>query len=279
MVTIFIHGIKTNYLGDKACCPISYFNFPGHKCVMDIKRFRYPDPFLCPSLLQPGGRINFILGGGGLLRRKNLTAIKNISDLAKKYNGFSAIWSIGLNKKYKKNSYSVKPDLNKEWFSSFDFVGIRDFYNSWPYLPCSSCMIKFLDKYKNSSPIHNTIVYSHYRQPPILLKHDHPYPHMNNMETDYKKLENHIAFIASGTTVVTNSYHGAYWGMLMRRNVIVIPTSSRFQFFKYTPIIASYETWRKKLKSKFKLTPISYLDECRSLNTDFYKRVLGKETI
>ena len=275
MITVFVYGAKTNYLGDKASCPMRYFHFPGENWIMDIKQFRHETP----PIFGLGNRVNFILGGGGVLRLKNFEAIKRISRLAKEYNGFSAIWSIGRNRKYKNSiQYPVGEIADAKCLESYDFVGARDFSVCTPYLPCSSCMIDSLQKHKNSFPKHKVVIYSHYLQRPILAQEDQAYPHINNMECDFSKADDHLSFIASGETVVTNSYHGAFWAMLMCRNVIVIPTSNRFEFFKYKPRMASYDNWMEVVIKPPTVAPGSYLEECRLLNTDFYELVMKNAT-
>jgi len=41
-------------------------------------------------------------------------------------------------------------------------------------------------------------------------------------------LDEVIAYIASGATVVTSSYHSMYWGFLLGRNFVSVPFGSKF---------------------------------------------------
>ena len=49
-----------------------------------------------------------------------------------------------------------------------------------------------------------------------------------------------LAFLASGETVITSTYHGAYWGLMLGRKVIVVPWATKFLGFRH-PVTLCHE--------------------------------------
>jgi exopolysaccharide biosynthesis predicted pyruvyltransferase EpsI len=81
-----------------------------------------------------------------------------------------------------------------------------------------------------------------------------------------------IAFLGSAETVVTNSYHGAYWATLLGRRVVVVdPFSTKFFFLKHRPVIAALQDYTKAI-SRTRIYPES-LSECREANLNFSVKV------
>jgi hypothetical protein len=85
-----------------------------------------------------------------------------------------------------------------------------------------------------------------------------------------------IALMAQSRCIISNSYHGLYWAMLLgRKAVCVSPMSSRFYGFKYPPQFATAEDWKEKAEAAG-VYP-DYLEECRAENVKFYAK--AKELI
>jgi hypothetical protein len=82
-----------------------------------------------------------------------------------------------------------------------------------------------------------------------------------------------LMFLSSGKTVLTNSYHGAYWALLMHRPVVIFhPFSNRFYGFKPKVSFADESNWQRQL-AHAETPPKDYLDECRYLNVQFGRKV------
>jgi hypothetical protein len=89
--------------------------------------------------------------------------------------------------------------------------------------------------------------------------------HMKNDMLDFQKV---IEFLASGETVVTDSYHGAYWAQLLGKKVKVVSWSVKFDNMKHPPCFVEniYDDSAQGLSA-----PADFLRECRDLNVAFYQ--------
>jgi hypothetical protein len=87
-------------------------------------------------------------------------------------------------------------------------------------------------------------------------------------------LDQTIELLGSANTILTNSYHGAYWGTLLKKRVMIIggAWSSKFKFFKHPPtILGKKDNW----KDYYDRTPIYYtaLDECISATKSYWNTI------
>jgi exopolysaccharide biosynthesis predicted pyruvyltransferase EpsI len=80
-----------------------------------------------------------------------------------------------------------------------------------------------------------------------------------------------IQFIGSCETLVTDSYHAMYWALMMQRKVLVVPTTTKFLDFKYPVPITRFDSFKQDLKKAVQYDGL--LEECRSINKDFAKKV------
>ena len=70
-------------------------------------------------------------------------------------------------------------------------------------------------------------------------------------------------------TVVTDSYHCAYWAQLLGKNVQVASWSVKFDHMKHQPYFI--DSINDKFTKK-KNTIDGFLQECRHLNSKFYQK-------
>jgi len=80
-----------------------------------------------------------------------------------------------------------------------------------------------------------------------------------------------IEFLSSGSVVVTNSYHGTYWGMCLGRRVLCIPFSHKFAHFPSNPVQAEQQNWVEMVHHA-EARP-GLLEIARDLNAKFYEKV------
>jgi exopolysaccharide biosynthesis predicted pyruvyltransferase EpsI len=92
---------------------------------------------------------------------------------------------------------------------------------------------------------------------------------VGNNRMDFKEA---VTFLASGEYIITNSYHGTYWGILLNRKVICIPYSTKFNYFEFPPIYRSVENWNKNLEECNSY--INALNVARYKNILFYRKVI-----
>lgn len=238
-----VHRIDHGNLGDMMCSPLRYFDLgPWRQVDIDGTEFPTSEPV--------------IIGGGGLIHGdewpKKLEAL--IEGTEK-----TVIWGIGS------NVHGETITTTPEWVGRAGIVGIRDYGTKFDYVPCPSCMHQAFDRHRVVSPKRRFLIYEHAGFPiPIsgIVRIN------NNQPED--AFEDVIAFMAQGETVISNSFHGLYWAMLLNRAAVcVMPISSRFYGFKYPPTFSPVESCTSAAGS---VHP-EYLGECRESNIRFFKKV------
>ena len=247
-----VHRKVNNNVGDFYCNPSRYFNFDN--CTSgELMHNKFPVTDK-----------TVLIGGGGLIHKKFQLHIQNIINKDPKH---TVLWGIGHNFG-KKHVSKVGGDVYyPDWIKKCSLVGIRDWIDGYHnyYLPCVTCMHPAFNKqYKT---IHDVVYFTHafksryeYRDNDI---------HMKNNEMNFEKV---ISFLASGDTVITDSYHGVYWAQLLGKRVKTVSWSVKFNHMKHQPkfIDNIYDT-----DSTAPLTPDGFLDECKYLNKNFFQRFLN----
>lgn len=250
IVSINIHD--PNNLGDQVCNPCDYFDFLKDAERIDAWKKVWPDD------------AHLIFGGGGLLHGQLIPAIQQVPRNGKRQ---LIWWGAGHNEHGKTECL-----YENSWLAGFE-AGIRDFHHKtddwdvtrYEYIPCPSCMSKEFDE-AQTHEAHGVVIYEH---------HSLPIPAECNMRLNNKKNASEfgsvIAVLAGASAVITNTYHGAYWGLLLGKRVAIYkPFSSRFYGFKI-PVPFCDDDNIATLKAD--LPPSDYLQECRQLNIDFAEEV------
>lgn len=246
-----LHRKTRNNIGDYMCNPSRYFFFEN--CSTE----KLTNNDVISSI---DSDTNVVIGGGGLLHKKYSSIIEDVISKSPKT---ITLWGIGSN-------YSLKadPKCNPEWFSKIDLIGLRDFNSSLyssniHYVPCSSCLHKaFSRNYKVKYP---KVYYLHNSETKF-NRDNRSVPVMYNSTKNFNGV---ISFLGSGETVVTDSYHGVYWAMLLGKNVQTIPWSTKFYTLKYTPVFID-DINNPTDETCF--VPSTYKAECQELNRKFYER-------
>lgn len=251
-----VHRKPNNNVGDVFCNPSRYFDLG--ECSSE-------------ELLGNSSPITdntLVVGGGGLIHKR---FSKEIQKLINKNPKHTVLWGIGHNfgvrHVQKQNGDVYYPD----WLGQCSLVGIRDWikdhYNT--YLPCVSCMHSAFDKeYKIR---HDVVYFTHAFK--SKFENTNTFPHMANNNMSFEDV---IGFLGSANTVVTDSYHGAYWAQLLGKNVQVVSWSVKFDHFKY-PL----HNIANGINSDYKFVKNSrddILDEARYLNKEFYQKFLNLTT-
>jgi len=127
----------------------------------------------------------------------------------------TATWGIGL------NYHGVQAQLYPKFLDECGMVGMRERGNPWNFVPCPSCMASEFDSALEVKPTFEYVIYQH--RDWQIQGH---YPRLTNEAESLGVVLKHIA---SGATVITNTFHGAYWAKLLGRNVALnAPFSNRF---------------------------------------------------
>jgi len=249
-----VHRKVQNNIGDYWCNPSRYFEF---------------DNLTSGELMHndfPVESQAVIAGGGGLIHKKFQLHIQKILDKKPK---ISALWAVGHNFGKKHVTKQGGDVYYPNWIDRVSLVGIRDYipghYDT--YLPCVSCMHPAFNK--SYEEVNDIVFYTH------AFKSKYQYTDgdlwMKNSEKDFDKV---ISFLGSAKTIITDSYHGAYWGQLLGKDVRVISWSVKFDHMKHPPSFAEHiSSWKDT--STPSSAPTDYLDECKDLNTKFYNKFLN----
>lgn len=253
MKTYEIHRKVDNNVGDYYCNPSRYFQF--YNCTSG-------------ELMHNDFPVNnqiVVVGGGGLIHKKFQLHIQNIIDKNPKH---AVLWGIGHNFGRKHIQKSKESVYYPNWIKQCSLVGIRDWIDGFEkyYLPCVTCMNSAFDKTYETK--HETVYFTHAFKSKYQKRNTDI--HMKNNVMDFDTV---VDFLGSGETVVTDSYHGAYWAQLLGKRVKVISWSVKFDHFKYPPYFL--EGINKFDQSKGNLADSRFLEECRHLNRNFYEKFLN----
>jgi hypothetical protein len=161
-----------------------------------------------------------IVGGGGMLYPPMQHLFKRLFDSKP---ACVVVWGIGT------NTHDVAAAPYPDWLKRCDLVGLRDADSPYDWAPCASCMSPLFDN--PPPPTRPVVVYRHYERKAFPAVPDAPVM-LNNVTT----MDEAVAFLASGETIVTDSYHGAYWGALLGRRVaLTAKWSTKFHRMPYPP--------------------------------------------
>jgi len=259
---VLAHRKDPNNVGDIAADPLQYFLSPDQYQTIDVAH---------PWQEDYPGDVPLVVGGGGLIGNDfmgNVVANYLLSPDEMQLKQLSAsskyAWGIGHN-----GSTAAVPEYPEE-LNQYSAVGLRDWAtHSHSWVPCASCLHPALRKnYKIKNPV---IWFEHKKQ---LIKDrsfgTEPIPRFVNSGAN---IEQTIELLGSAETVLTNSYHGAYWATLLRRRVIVVGAwSSKFHHMKHAPVQMPAEQNWKDVLDQTQIYPHA-LDECADANHAFWKRV------
>jgi exopolysaccharide biosynthesis predicted pyruvyltransferase EpsI len=258
-----IHRLDENNVGDFYCGPHHYFERINHS--LDIFDYKTLDVSSKENFINKVCDNSLIIGGGGLLNRSSFeNQIKLFETLGHK--GKKAVlWGVGHNEK-NRNTFGKVSNYNID-ISKFGLVGVRDYNMKAQWVPCVSCMHPILE---TKSSVVNEIGLIFHRKSmtnQTIQKQFKNFPSISNSSS----LESIIEFISKTDTIVTDSYHAMYWGILMEKKVVVVPISSKFYSFKYNPIFSSFQNFEKDFKKAERYSGV--LEECRQINRDFSEKV------
>jgi hypothetical protein len=234
-------------IGDIKAAPREYFDFLRDFKHIDIKEdFGRHNVDLASKLV--------VVGGGGILYFN-----REMERLGASRGSTLICWGAGH------NTHGSDQIGRIDLLDRFALVGIRDFGYGYEWVPCVSCMDPAFDR---AYPIaHDVVIYEHRWFSGF--DNDASIPRLNNSCTHFGKV---IAFLGSAETVVTTSYHGAYWATLLGRKALVVdPFSTKFYGFKHRPVLCSSAEWRHALERAC-VYPEA-LAECRAANQAFAERV------
>ena len=222
-------------VGDAVCSPAYYFDFSQPCAVVRFGKEPIPQ---CDAVIFGGGAIGNSIG--------NVAAATPAR--------IKIAWGLGETR-HGRMEASPAP-------SGFDLYGSRDWgQEGAEWVPCASCMSPLFDMQREA--LHDSVLYYNLRR---------PRPSVKGITAEHNEVsfDAAIDFLASGSTVVTNSYHGAYWATLLGRSVVVVDAySSKLHQFRHRPAYGQQE--------KASRYPDA-LAEARDANRAFFARVMDRLT-
>lgn len=303
---VVAHRADPNNVGDIASNPLQYFLSPDEYEVIDVADLyakAYRDDV--PLIVGGGGIIgNEFIGddylstlcrGSDQLQLENLYHMgwvlsnpkyKDVYDnFNKKYHDLISqtqlllnhsetkkfIWGAGFNGSGDTEFVKIRwPKV----ISRYTAVGIRDHHpaSRFSWVPCASCMHTAFDR---EYPIKNEIIWFEHKKQLIKDFGKDPIPRYINSGSN---IEHTIELLGSANIIVTNSYHGVYWGTLLGKKVIVAggTWSGKFKFFKHPPYILDKRENIFDVVDKVPQYP-NALKECRQANIDFWNLIQQKK--
>lgn len=270
-----VHRRDVNNVGDMASNPLQYFLKPEEYTTIDLTEI---------NRVPIAAGIPIIVGGGGLIANEFLDpqvrkltsssdkiqlnsmyenrwklatpALANVHrefeeeylTLTRKYikkvnesKNLKVMWGAGHNseasKDKKGNIFTEYPD----YLLDFDMTGLRDWDVGHTWAPCASCMHPALRK---NYSIKNDIIWFEHKKQLVKDFGTDPIPRFINSGSN---IEQTIELLGSANIILTNSYHGAYWGVLLKKKVIVVGAwSTKFYRMKHMPhILDKSEDYKK----------------------------------
>ncbi|MBW6505923.1 MAG: polysaccharide pyruvyl transferase family protein [Rhodobacteraceae bacterium] len=240
----FQHLRTTPNIGDRVATPARWLDFGPDITVQDFGAQVPP----CDVAVFGGGQVYNEAAGAVLYR--SAAARRRV------------VWGIGM---LGVNRETARHDV---FTGAVDLMGCRDVgMPGTVHVPCASCMAPRLAS--PPPPRHELVIYAHASKSRGLQRPS-GIPCATNHGGTFAQA---VDFIGSGATVVTNSYHGTYWALLLGRRVLCLPYSEKFAGFAQPPAMADAADWLAALPKAWAAD--GYLEECRALTAEFHARVLA----
>ena len=299
---VVAHRKDPNNVGDIASEPLQYFLPRDHYQTIDVANLReehYPT------------NVPLILGGGGILSNNFLGDIPGklihtpdrcvLQDMAENYwqliNPQNTELNRDFNQKYHEliartleqlpNNPAPKfiwgaghngsvDELEKIKYSRFmgdyRYVGVRDYFaddSKYAWAPCASCMHPAL---KTDYAIKNDIIWFEHKKQMVKDFGDDSIPRFINSGSN---IEQTMEILGSANIILTNSYHGAYWGTLMNKRVVVVDAwSTKFHLMKHLPVFAGKKaSWRDMVDQA--VIHRGAIEECRQATQNAWSKIQG----
>jgi hypothetical protein len=298
---VVAHRVDPNNIGDMASNPLQYFLKEDEYQVVDVAS-------IGSSAFD--GSLPMIVGGGGLIGNDFMGDFwpdtLQASDYIQLNEMYQRAWTL-TNQRYQETyqefhlkyqalisdtlskidptigprfvwgaGHNGDPDSEFEkirWprsFNKFKLVGLRDFHKTSRYrwVPCASCMHPAFDrKYE----IKNDVIWFEHKKQMIKDFGSDPIPRFINTGNN---MDQTIELLGSSNIILTNSYHGAYWGMLLKKRVIVVggTWSSKFKFMKHFPSILNKKDHWKDAVEKASIYE-NALEDCRTANREYWQEI------
>lgn len=265
----FINRIDYTNAGDRACCPLNYF----YDYFSKFPIFRHDIDYIRWDIIDYDDIV--ILGASGMLYCTE-SFNENINKLLQRCKTVIG-WSIGF------NTHSVKEWLNgdsskKINFEKFKLISIRDYNHESKieYIPDPS-VLALKNRIEHPLNIKRNIGFIEHKDLELKINKTNITIRPQDWIKHNESINNIINFILGSSKIVTNSYHCAYWSILLNKKTIVVDSwSSKFNYFKFEPLFVDSKSINSidALESIFdraRSYPDAFEDSLRLTNNFFEK--------
>lgn len=258
----FLHHHDRVNQGDVLSGPYNYFDFEVLGKISWDRNIQKGEP----APFVDGAPIIF---GGGIYFSDKKPHLMKLIRRSGKFIG----WGIGLDPRSDVSRFLNKFTLLGTRERKLDLIDNRRIF----YVPCVSCMNPAFDGDVQSSatgepktPHHEIVLHVNggFNEKKVAAAlGSYRVSRTNQIFAET------IANLRNSDCVITNSYHGAYWGSLLGKKIICIKTEvPKWDGLHPNVAFADLNEIDQVLRT-VKPVPESYLSECRSINNDFYELV------
>jgi len=242
-VTAYVHRRNTRNVGDLASSPGDYLDLGPHRF------FDFQDDV-------PDCRLA-VLGGGQVFRDCVRSVIAQTRRADRR-----VVWGVGISPK---DAGSIEFDILQGHCA---LLSSRNWgLPKVDYVPCASALSPLFEA--PPPPRHPVVLFTHATKSDGMVR----VPGIPERSNRGGTMAEAIDFLASGETVVTNSYHGTYWAMCLGRRVLCVPFNRKFHFFRDAPVMAGPEDWPAAIARAERR--VGVLDDARARNLRFRDKVLN----
>lgn len=251
MKNVFIHRIDPNNPGDLNSTPYHYLESWQRGFLVDYTSLQY---------LSGWDFDNVVIGGGGLTA-KFLHALKDFKAQQASIKNL-VVWGAGW-----EVDNTELDDLAKDT----TLLGIREWLPGTVYeqnwVPCASVLHPEIQKNLGATPSQNFLVIDHFKRNPIEFE-DTPCTRISNRPNTIEEV---LKAIADHRFVITSSYHGVYWSLLLNKRVVFVsdPWHAKVATSKYA--VPQGEKFSWDLFDQTEKYPNAY-EECRQANLAFIEK-------
>jgi hypothetical protein len=239
------------------CCPADYF--PEFSAC---ERIHLRD-ILCEIDRLKQEEAVIIFGGGGLLSIRVSPIIRAVI----KEKLPVILWGVG------KNECLNPPEVNDfSYLKDALLVGLRDLNSGYNWTPCPSCLAIW-PKYISIPISHPFIVFENLGIPIVAYTE---FPRLINWGWQ-KTFCGVLTFLSSGSTIITTSWHGAFWGLCLERKVILwkpeVYTNKFRASFDFLPAATEGTLVELCQLDEKNEEQVNYRANCQRATNDFFNQV------
>jgi hypothetical protein len=235
-----LHHLEYGNIGDREAAPLRYFASLLPDWI-EVRKMSYHSP----EVLELEND-TVVLGGGGILNPFDWWWV--VLPLLERGNRVIA-FGVG----HHHDHHHFDPAEIGDWRASVEhygtqyplgqlwLAGVRDVGTPFEHVPDASCLSSAFDRSRRVE--HPVVLYEQGDLDPIAIEGP---PRSSNKGE--RELDQVADFLGSGEVVITNSYHGAYWALLLGRRVLVYePWCSKWLLTPWDPVFCDRENWGRRL--------------------------------